>query len=51
MNPGVSCDRKVTHIVLPPNMDTQEFARHHAFVKWKPKTDMAGTVLGKHNAV
>lgn len=43
---------KVTHIVLPPNMDTQEFARDEQTpVKWKPKTDMAGTVLGKHNAV
>ena len=44
VNNGVSCNSKVTHIALPPNMDSSSFAHHH---KWQAglsqmgaKTDM-----------
>ena len=44
VNNRVSCNPKVTHIALPPNMDSSSFAHHH---KWQAglsqmgaKTDM-----------
>ena len=44
-HPGVSCNPKsYTHIVLPPNMDSSSFARHHTrqagLSQMGAKTDM-----------